>query len=195
MSEMSKAKKIAITGGIGSGKSTLTNILKEMGYPVFDADQCVAELYINDSELIEHFKQLFPEVVDQNGINKDKLRHYLIKHPYALKNVEHHVHPRVLNEFTKFVQNSSSEIVFGEIPLLFEANWQEHFDEVWCVYASQDTIIERLTNKRSLSKETIQSMLNWQMNPQKKCALSTFVLYNDKEIDYLKQQVIQRLKS
>lgn len=194
MSNMSKTKKIAITGGIGSGKSTLKNILLEMGYPVFDADKCVADLYKNDHDLISQFNEHFADVVDITGINKAKLRKLLLENPNHKQQVEKLVHPKVLSAFNEFVDCSTCNLVFAEIPLLFEVNWQDQFDEVWCVYANKELIIERLRNNRLLHEETIQSMLNWQMDPQKKCAMSTFVLYNNKGIEDLRNQVIDRLK-
>ncbi len=194
MSNMSKIKKIAITGGIGSGKSTLKSILEEMDYPVFDADECVANLYKNDLELISHFKVLFFNVVDSDGVNKTKLRQFLLENPNYKQQVEELVHPKVLLAFNEFVNHATCKLVFGEIPLLFEVNWQDYFDEVWCVFASKELIIKRLSKNRALSEEMIQSMLNWQMDPQKKCAMSTFVLYNNKGIECLRNQVIDRLK-
>src|SRR5690554_3506593 len=111
MSNLSKTKKIAITGGIGSGKSTLKKILMEMNYPVFDADQYVAMLYSSNEDLIKEFRKQFPSVVDNEGINKGRLRDLLLEHPEHKEKVEAMVHPKVEEGLRNFIQANDSKIV------------------------------------------------------------------------------------
>ena len=193
MSSLSK-KTIAITGSMGSGKSTAKNILIEKGFPVFDADQSVLYLYENDQELIETFKVRYPEVILDDKINNTLIKRYLNHHSAQLKVIEDLVHPKVWDAYLDFVAASESDWVFAEIPLLFVVDWQYHFDEVLCVHTSQAKIINRLIKNRKISKKAILGMLALQLDPENKCAMSTIVLYNDKEIRDLKHQIELQLE-
>lgn len=193
MSNLSK-KKIAITGSIGSGKSTLKNILINKGYAVFDSDECVAYLYKHDKKLKQTFSKLVGDVISNNEIDKRKLKDLLFDDPNKKEVVESLVHPKVLEAFYEFERKNPDDVLFAEIPLLFEINWQHYFDEVWFVYANVQVVKERLQKHRKLDDKTINTMLKWQLDPQKKCAMTPFVLYNNNEISDLEKQVDQHLQ-
>lgn len=193
MSKMSKIK-IAITGSIGSGKSTVKKLLIQKGYPVFDADEAVAYLYENNKDLIKTFEHEFEGVVIDHKINKEALKVYLVKYPHQLKVIESIVHPYVLEAYFKFERQALEPIVFAEIPLLFEVGWETYFDVVWCIYTKQARIIDRLIKHRKMTQSAILKMLSLQLSPEKKCAMSSIVLYNDEEIDDLEAQIDAQLE-
>jgi dephospho-CoA kinase len=190
MSELPKTKKIAITGSMGSGKSSASEYLRSLGYAVFDSDATVHKLYETD----EAFKQTMVfrfgnEILHNNVVSTAKLRAILVKFPKQRRVVENLVHPYVLSEWLKFCTSTTDTVIFGEVPLLFEVGWEHYFDEIWCVYTEPHVINERLKKYRKLDEETLEAMLKWQMHPQKKCAMSTVVLYNNTEIKSLYDQI------
>lgn len=195
MSNLPKTKKIAITGSMASGKSSVSDYLRNLGYAVFDADATVHELYECDEtlkqEMIAHFGK---EILHNNRISTTRLRDILTACPNQKEIVEQLVHPRVLAQWLQFSASKPDHLVFAEVPLLFEVGWEPYFDEIWFVYADAHVVLDRLKKNRNLDQETIKTMLKWQMDPQKKCAKSTFVLYNNTEIKSLHDQIDQRLK-
>jgi dephospho-CoA kinase len=194
MSEMPKTKKIAITGSMGSGKSSVSNYLRKLGYAVFDADAIVHQLYAHDKSLKDAMVTRFgKEILFNNQVSTKRLREFLIEFPKQKWIVEKLVHPRVLSQWIKFYTSTKDTIVFGEIPLLFEVGWEHYFDKIWFVYAEPDIIKQRLITHRNLDEATIAAMLKWQMDPQKKCAQSSFVLYNNTEIKSLYDQIDTQL--
>lgn len=195
MSNMSKTKKIAITGSMGSGKSSVSKYLRKLNYPVFDADATVHKLYATDQSLKEAMVERFGKhILFNNEVSSARLREILVEFPQQKKIVEKLVHPRVLTEWIKFYTSTSDHVVFGEIPLLFEAGWEHYFDEIWFVYAQPEIIKKRLIKHRNLDEHTIDAMLKWQMDPKKKCAQSTFVLYNNTELASLYEQIDAQLE-
>lgn len=175
---------------MGSGKSSVSSYLRQLGYAVFDSDAIVHELYSNDKSLIQALANRFGnEILHNNSIYTSKLREMLVEFPEQRKEVEKLVHPRVLAKWLEFCRVNSDRILFGEIPLLFEVGWDHYFDEIWYVYSTPEVISERLKKYRRLDEETISEMLKWQMDPQKKCAKSTFVLYNNTELKSVYDQI------
>jgi dephospho-CoA kinase len=190
MSNLSKTKKIAITGSIGSGKSTVTQYVKSQGYPVFSADEVVHDLYCSDRQLKSAIQKAFgDDMIKDKCVDLKKLREYLIKHPLSKEQLESMVHPKVLEAFYEFESSTNQPVLFAEIPLLFEVNWQDYFDEIWFVYADQSVIFSRIREKRNLDDQTIEKMMKWQMDPLKKSAMSSLILYNNSQIESLFEQV------
>ncbi len=194
MSNVSKIKKIAITGSIGSGKSTVSRYIRSKGFEVFDSDAFVHWLYREHEDLknqiIMHFDH---EMIEDDQVDTTKLRNFLIEHPDRRHQLESMVHPLVLDGFEQFVKNAKQDIVFAEVPLLFEAGWEKYFDQTWFVYADHDIIVDRLMLDRQIDEETLKSMMSWQMDPAKKSAMSSTILYNNKQVDSLYLQVDQAL--
>ena len=146
-------KKIAITGSIGSGKSTVSQYLRSRGFYVADSDAIVKDLYQQDNRLKARFVEWFGESIILNGeVDKRRLKQLFLEDQHNRKKVETYVHQRVKERLFDFMdQHSESAVVFCEVPLLFEVNWQHEFDETWLVVTSRDVLIKRLQSYRGIS--------------------------------------------
>lgn len=144
-------KKIAITGKIAAGKSSAAQIIKRKGYPVFNADQYVHLAYLPSSPIYDELINIFGmDIVDDfKHIDHQKLAHIIFNYPIKKKLLENLVHPIVKKGLiTFFNKQKDNDLVFAEIPLLYQVGWQDMFDHILIIDASKETIKERLKQKR-----------------------------------------------
>lgn len=186
-------KKIAITGSIGSGKSTVSQYLRSRGFYVADSDAIVKDLYQQDATVKAKFVEWFGESIILNGeVDKRRLKQLFLEDQHNRKKVETYVHQRVKERLFDFMdQHSESAVVFCEVPLLFEVNWQHEFDETWLVVTSRDVLIKRLQSYRGMSLEAIEHMLMWQMSVEEKIARADVVIENQGSLERLYELVDQ----
>lgn len=186
-------KKIAITGSIGSGKSTVSQYLRSRGFYVADSDAIVKDLYQQDASVKAKFVEWFGESIILNGeVDKRRLKQLFLEDQHNRKKVETYVHQRVKERLFDFMdQHSESAVVFCEVPLLFEVNWQHEFDETWLVVTSKDGLIKRLQSYRGMSLEAIEHMLMWQMSVEDKIAKADVVIENQGSLERLYELVDQ----
>ncbi len=193
VSEGEGMKKIAITGSIGSGKSTVSQYLRSRGFYVADSDAIVKDLYQQDASVKAKFVEWFGESIILNGeVDKRRLKQLFLEDQHNRKKVETYVHQRVKERLFDFMdQHSESAVVFCEVPLLFEVNWQHEFDETWLVVTSKDGLIKRLQSYRGMSLEAIEHMLMWQMSVEEKIAKADVVIENQGSLERLYELVDQ----
>ena len=193
VSEGEGMKKIAITGSIGSGKSTVSQYLRSRGFYVADSDAIVKDLYQQDASVKAKFVEWFGESIILDGeVDKRRLKQLFLEDQCHRKKVETYVHQRVKERLFDFMdQHSESAVVFCEVPLLFEVNWQHEFDETWLVVTSRDVLIKRLQSYRGMSLEAIEHMLMWQMSVEEKIAKADVVIENQGSLERLYELVDQ----
>ena len=122
------AKKIAITGGIGSGKSYVATYIKTLGYPVFSCDEIYKDL-CQSSSYIEKVQTQFPEVVSNNQIDKKKLSQIVFSNKTRLEKLNRLSHPLIMEKLHQEMDNEKGDLVFAEVPLLFEGGYEKDFCE------------------------------------------------------------------
>ncbi len=122
-------KYIAVTGGIGSGKSTAISIIREMGFPVFSCDVIYNEI-LSEPSYIEKLRKAFNGVVKNGVIDKRALSVIVFSDENARKRLEQIAHPRVMERLFEKMQDCNSNLVFAEVPLLFEGGFEKDFDDV-----------------------------------------------------------------
>ena len=158
---------IAITGNIGSGKSTITKIIRELGFKVFDSDKEVKKALTNKdliNQISKEFKSKIPGLIKRNTINKDKLGEFVFSNPEELKKLEQLVHPKVWESKEKFFKkNFNEQAVFLDIPLLFEKKLQSKFD-----FIIRTRVSEEVQKKRVLKRK---NMTNAKFNPIRKAQI------------------------
>lgn len=193
VSEGEGMKKIAITGSIGSGKSTVSQYLRSRGFLVADSDAIVKDLYQHDWVVKDRFTQWFGEAIIVDGeVDKRRLKQLFLEDEGNRKKVEAYIHQRVKEKLMEFMaKNSVVPIIFCEIPLLFEVSWQHEFDETWLVVTSKDLLVERLQKYRGMSVDAIERMFQWQMPVEQKMTLADIVIENHGSIEELYQKVDQ----
>ena len=147
--------KIAITGKIGSGKSTITKIIRELGFKVFDSDREVKKALIKKdliNQISKEFKSKVPGLIKRNTVDKAKLGEFVFSHPDELKKLEKIVHPKVWESKEKFFEkNSDAPVVFLDIPLLFEKKLQSKFDFIIRARVSKEVQKKRVLKRKNMT--------------------------------------------
>ena len=147
--------KIAITGNIGSGKSTITKIIRELGFKVFDSDIEVKKALIKKdliNQICKEFKSKIPGLIKRNTIDKVKLGEFVLSNPEELKKLEQIVHPKVWESKEKFFEKNSNEpAVFLDIPLLFEKKLQSQFDFIIRTHVSDEVQKKRVLKRKNMT--------------------------------------------
>lgn len=156
---MTPSKKIAVTGGIGSGKSAFCEILKQKGVPVYSCDQIYAEL-LGDGEYLSALAQAFPECFTDGVFNKRLLAERIFSDDNAREKLNRLAHPRIMAELMRRMEGH--ELAFAEVPLLFEGGYDNLFDKIIVVKRGKEARITALSERDGLSREQILSRMNAQ---------------------------------
>ncbi len=182
-------KKIGITGGIGSGKSIVSEIFRLKGIPVYDADSESKKLLITNDELKKKLINLLGEKIyfEDGSLNKKEMAQLIFNNASLLCEVNHIIHPVVGLDFLNWCEKQSSEIVATESALLFESGLDKRIDTSIMVYAPINIRIERAISRDKSSREQIEARIKNQMDDEKKKALSHHVIINDGQCPILPQ--------
>ncbi len=182
---------IAITGIIGSGKSTLCHLLREKGYMVLDCDQgsreCIKPGSVGYQQMIDAFSSSI--LNEQKEIDRAKTAALIFRDPKLKAKVEAIQHPLILEWLYKQRQACPDRLVFVEVPLLFECGWERYFDESWVVVAKDNQVRERLRSARGMSEADIERRLASQMSTQLKMAKADVIIDNSEDIKALEVQI------
>ena len=186
-------KIIGITGGIASGKSTVTNFLRKQGFQVVDADAVVHQLQKPDGRLFEALVQHFgQEIILENGeLNRPLLARLIFSNPQE-QEWSKRIQGEIIREELATLRDQlapTEEIFFMDIPLLFEQAYSAWFDETWLVYVDRNSQVERLMKRNHLSQNEAKSRLAAQWPLEEKKDLASHVLDNNGNQDHLLTQV------
>ena len=190
-------KIIGITGGIASGKSTVTEFLRQKGFQVVDADAVVHQLQKPGGRLyqvlVEHFGG---KVLLENGeLNRPLLASLIFSNPEE-QEWSKRTQGEIIREELAALRNQFAQteaLFFMDIPLLFEQDYASWFDETWLVYVNRDVQLERLMKRDQISKEAAESRLNSQWPLERKISLASHSLDNNGNREQLIDQVVQLL--
>ena len=187
-------KRIAITGNIASGKSTVQEILNEKGYKVLDTDEVAHKLLtIKNQQLFDAFKNY--DVFENGDFSREKLGKLIFSNNDLKAKLEKIIHPQVadkINEFFKSHRNK--DVVFVGIPLLFEANMENLFDKIIFVYADDNIRLQRLLKRNNYPLEYAKSRLSCQINQKEKIKKSDYIINNNDSINELKSAIENLIK-
>lgn len=186
--------KIGVTGGIASGKSLVCSFLREFGIPVISADEIVKELQ-KDAYYLMKIKELFgDEVFDGENLNRKKLASIIFSDENKRELLNKLLHPPVLSEIKKRMESlKDHKIIAVEVPLLFEVGIEDWFDEIWVVYIPKDLQVKRIIERDNITEEEALLRINSQISLENKVKRANYVIYNDKDIEYTKKQVENRI--
>ncbi|MGI6515036.1 MAG: dephospho-CoA kinase [Syntrophomonadaceae bacterium] len=163
---------IGLTGGIASGKSTVTDILRELGLPVIDADQVAREIVEPGQRAYNEIVREFgPTVVGSDGhLNRKVLGDLVFANPDLRQKLNRITHPRLWEVFDYRMQQlpPDTDIVVWDVPLLLETGMDDKVDEVWLVWVDELMQIERLMKRDNLTEEEARKRLNAQMSVKEK---------------------------
>lgn len=180
---------VALTGGIATGKSTVSNILIQKGVPLLDADKLVKLVY--QKEITKtYLKRNLPQVINEEEINFRKLREIFFSQKKVKEEIESLIYselPEVFKE--ELIRLNDPSFIFYDIPLLFEKNLDTKFDLSILVYADQETQISRLMKRDNHSREEAYNIINQQISIEEKKKKADLTLLNTKDLFFIESQV------
>ena len=180
---------VALTGGIGSGKSAAGDFFEDLGAVVVDADQLAREVIERGTDGFDELIATFGDEILTNGIlDRSKLGSIVFGDPAELKKLEAIIHPRVSEAFAEIIEESPSDsVVIYQIPILVETAGRERFDYVITVEASLETRISRL-KERGMKGYEIEARIKAQASDADRAKIADAVFNNDGDLDQLLRQ-------
>ncbi|HBH12510.1 MAG: Dephospho-CoA kinase [Clostridiales bacterium 38_11] len=187
---------IVITGGIATGKSTVTNHIRERGYEVIDSDNIVHNLYKKGNSIyLSIIRMAGIEILDErNEIDRAKLAKFIFSSENIRKEINALVHKAVIEKINEEISKTKGDTVFVDIPLMLEEkdnliNFGLAYDQIWLVYTTRELQIERLFRRDKRDKQESMKILDAQMDIEKKRNQVDIIIENTKSVETLKQQV------
>ena len=194
---------IGLTGGIGTGKSTVSRKLRERGYPVIDLDVISREV-IEYPEVIDELVRNFGNEILENqnntsgkkSISRNKLRQTVFKEEKKVSVLNSIIHPPIVKEMRRQIEElrKSYKTVFVEVQLLFEAKLEKEFDIIVLVYADKKTQLERVLKRDGRSEGEVQQIINAQMDMTEKRRLSNYIIENNGDSEMLDLEIEKFIK-
>ena len=185
-------KIIGITGGLGTGKSAVSNYLqKQYNLMVLDADLYAREATENDSDILDKIINRYGQdiLLESGQLDRSKLANIIFNQIQERQWLEHLIHPYVKKRFAQDLQISSEEIIIFVVPLLFEAQMQDMVDEIWLVTCGYEQQIQRVSKRNNLSQQEAMQRINTQWDLDTKRNLADIVINNTQNLDYLYEQI------
>lgn len=191
--------KIGLTGGIGSGKSTVAKVFELLSVPVYYADAASKRLYHTDRELILNLKKHFGEdIYNAETLNRTKLASIVFNDPDKLNLLNRLVHPPTIRDAEEWFRRQTGSYVIKEAALLFESGSVEGLDFVIGVYAPVHLRIKRVMDRDGITREDVQKRMEKQIDESIKMRLCDFVITNNEQetvipqVLALHQQLLQK---
>ena len=185
-------KIIAITGSIGCGKTFLANIIRSLGYVVYDADKWVKYLYYRPA-FLNVIKQSFPKVFDNDcSFNKRKLRNLVFNNTNELKRLEKIVHPFLKQKLLNIIHKNAEKdcLLFFDAALLIEMKWNIYCQAVILADVDKDIQKQRVMTRDTISAEDFEKIVSVQMDNEQKKKFADVVINTDKSEALLKVELI-----
>jgi dephospho-CoA kinase len=186
---------IGVTGGIGSGKSAVTAVLRDFGAAIVDADQVGHQIYQPDApaygELVAAFGQRI--LAPDKTVDRRKLGPIVFADPAALKRLNSIVHPKMLTRMKEMIGEMRAHgerlPIVIEAAILIEANWQSLFNQIWLVTAPRSSILSRLERDRGMKADQTEARIKSQLSDQERRQHASVVIENAGSLDDLRARV------
>jgi dephospho-CoA kinase len=190
-------KIIGLTGGIGSGKTTISKFFEAEGIPVFISD-LEAKKIIELPETIAEISKIFPGAIVKNSLNKKILSELVFKNPTELEKLNRIIHPLVKAQFDKWLkQNVNQKFVVKEAAILFESNGYKNCNKIITVVTPLETRIERVMLRDNSSRNQVLDRIKNQSSDEEKISKSDFVIHNENKNTAKKEfdEILKKLKN
>ena len=183
--------KVGITGGIGSGKSTITSLFHDLGVPIYNSDERAKWLLSNDVDLMDQIKILFgQESYSNNKLNRAHIANIVFQDNDMLKQLNAIVHPLVKIDFENWLLLQKKEpLVIKEAAILIESGAYKELDVLIVVLADKKTRIKRVINRDNVSKEDVEKRMETQISDSERLKFANFSVDNNTDQINLKMQV------
>ena len=174
--------KIGLTGGIGSGKTTVAKVFELLNVPVYYADAASKRLYKTDKQLIKKMKEHFgDDIYNQDELNRTKLAAIVFDNPEKLNLLNTLVHPPTIEDAQQWMQAQTTPYVIKEAALLFESGSVASLDYVIGVHAPQHVRLKRVMDRDQTTREEVLNRMNRQIDEEIKMKLCDFVITNNEQ--------------
>ncbi len=183
--------KVGITGGIGTGKTAASKMFEELGIPVFNADKEAKWIMNSDKKVkTKLIKLLGEQAYIDNELNRPYIANKIFTDSSLKAKMEAIVHPAVRDHFINWYTRQEAPYILKEAALIYEIGDHENLDYVIVVDAPEHVRIERVKQRDNSTIEAIRSRIKNQMNQSEKVKLANFILKNEKDLEFLKSQVL-----
>jgi dephospho-CoA kinase len=188
---------IGLTGGIGSGKTTVTKILAELGAPIIDADKVGHAIYAPGGPAYADMIAVFGNgiLADDRTIDRSKLGPIVFTDPAKLKRLNAIVHPKMYARMREMIDAmrtaGEARPIVVEAAILIEANWMPLFNEIWLIVAAKERVIERVQRDRGLARVQVEARIKAQLSDEERRKHAAFVISNDGTIDDLRAKLAE----
>ena len=178
---MGNCIKLAITGGIGCGKSVVSHILEVMGVQVYDCDRRAKEIMVSDAGIIKGLKRMFGDSCynDDGSLNRQFLASRIFTDDNNIERVNALVHPAVKKDFENWAASKDCPLVAVETAVLYESGLIDSVDKVLVVWADKETAIRRTIKRSGMSRNQVLSRMLKQVSSEELLLLSDYSIYND----------------
>lgn len=189
-------KIIGLTGSIGSGKSTVSRLIREVGIPVICADEIAYQAVEIGTPTYQQITQSFGKkiLLPNQELNREKLGELIFQDKEKRELLNSIVHPEVIKKIQKKIKNhqkNKAPLVFLDIPLLYESGMEKICDQVVAVYAPESMMIERIKKRDGLSEQEIKNRITSQMSIEEKKKKADYMIDNSGNLAQTKKQVIK----
>lgn len=183
---------VGITGSIGCGKTYLANIIKNMGYSVYNPDKWVRDLY-KKPEFLEIIKQNFPTTFENGVFNKRSLRNLVFCNKDKLKTLENIIHPFLKRKIKSLIHKFSNktDVIFFDAALLYEKNWDIYCDYVIVADIDEETQKQRVMKRDNISAEDFYKIIKVQISQAEKRVYADFIINTGEPENINKLQIIK----
>ena len=173
--------KLAITGGIGCGKSVVSRIMEIAGVPVYDCDSRAKSLMVSDASIVKSLKKMFGDECDREdgSLNRQYVASCIFTNKTNIERMNALVHPAVKKDFQQWAVRQYSDVVAVETAILYESGMIDTVDKVLVVWAGRETAIARTMSKSGMSRMQVEDRMRNQMTTDELLLLSDYSIYND----------------
>ena len=184
---------IGITGGISTGKSNVSNEIRNLGYKVIDSDEIYKNLSKKGMPICKKIEECFGKkyILDNGEINRLELGKLIFNDEASKNKLTSITHPEIVKEIKIQISNSSEELIFVDIPLLYEAKLEYLCDAVLCVYVDYEEQIKRLMERDKIDYSYAKAKINSQMDINEKIKLSKYSLSSEGSFIDTKAKIIK----
>ena len=189
---------IGLTGGIGSGKSTVLKLFKDLGVKTYSADRVAKKLVNSDHKLIDLIKASFGEsIYDDNKLDSKKLSKIVFTNPEKLKTLNSIIHPAVDIDFKNFIEINNENYIVKEAAIIFETKSENKYDKIILVRTPLEIRIERVMKRDNISKIEVMKRINNQLDEKEIIDKCDYVInnHNQKDLKNLVYSIHLELKS
>lgn len=190
---MQNSIKIAITGGIGSGKSTVADIIREQGYDVLSCDDIYKQL-LKDKNFVKKLAVEFGDILtEEQELDRRKLSAVVFSDKQKLIKLNNLTHPQIMKK--AFEEMKGKPVCFCEVPLLFEGGYEKFFDKIIVVTRDLDSRINSVAKRDKISVDEVKNRINNQYNYEISSFEKYYVIHNNLNFAYLRDSVMKIISS